>query len=72
MGVRKGEEGGRAEGGGEGLDWGGGRGGEEGNVFLERCVAVHLCANVSAIGCSDSSLVVAYLLGEQGEVPKYP
>ena len=69
MGVRKGEEGGRAEGGGEGLDWGGG---EEGNVFLERCVAVHLCEYVSAIGCSDSSLVVAYLLGEQGEVPKYP
>ena len=46
--------------------------GEEGNVFLERCVAVHLCEYVSAIGCSDSSLVVAYLLGEQGEVPKYP
>ena len=55
-------------------DWTGAavEGGEEGNVFLERCVAVHLCEYVSAIGCSDSSLVVAYLLGEQGEVPKYP
>ena len=40
----------------------------EGNVFLEQCVAVHLCAefepNVSAIGYSDSSAVFANLRGE--------
>ena len=40
-------------------DWTAGvEGREEGNVFLEQCVAVHLCAYVSAIGCSDNSLVV--------------
>ena len=40
----------------------------EGNVFLEQCVAVHLCAefepNVSAIGYSDGSAVFANLRGE--------
>ena len=42
-------------------DWTGAvEGREEGNVFLEQCVAVHLCAHVSAIGCSDNSLVVGF------------